>query len=283
MKLRNASLGLGFWAFASAAAALSLGPARGTVFLGGQVDLTFEVQPDPGTDVSSSCIAAKVVSGDTPVNDAKVRVTPLPDQRGRQPAVRVLANVAVDEPMLLVTLSGGCTGRSTRTYTFLTEPPVTSQRAPIATLVTPPLVASGNASRDAPRGAAATQGGAGLPSGAAGIPAQPGAGAVARSRPETLGRSVRPRPSASAGDSSTPRAALAQRSPPRAPVAAVRPTPQSRLVVEPLELWLDMPVPLRSTQELLSIPSEDASPARSQAALVWKSLNVVPADLQQDA
>ena len=44
-----------------------------------------------------------------------------------------------------------------------------------------------------------------------------------------------------------------------------------------------MPVPLRSTQELLSIPSEDASPARSQAALVWKSLNVVPADLQQDA
>ena len=68
----------------------------GAVVLGAPVDLSFELQPDPGTDVASSCVAAKLVAGDTEIGDSKVRVVPLPEVRGRPSGVRVLASIALD-------------------------------------------------------------------------------------------------------------------------------------------------------------------------------------------
>lgn len=56
---------------ACSATALSLGASRGAVVLGAPVDLVFEVQPDPGTDIESSCVAARLVSGETPVPDSR--------------------------------------------------------------------------------------------------------------------------------------------------------------------------------------------------------------------
>ena len=107
VKIRNAIVGAGLSVVAAGASALSLGGGRGSVVLGSPVDLSFDVQPDAGADVASSCVAAQVKAGDTAVSDAKVRVTPLPDMRGRSPAVRVQAAVAVDEPVLTVTISAG--------------------------------------------------------------------------------------------------------------------------------------------------------------------------------
>ena len=87
------------WAVAAGASALSLGGGSGAVVLGAPVDLSFELQPDPGTDVASSCVAAKLVAGDTVIGDSKVRVVPLPEVRGRPSGVRVLASIALDEPV----------------------------------------------------------------------------------------------------------------------------------------------------------------------------------------
>ena len=120
VKIRNTLLGVVLWMAVAGAWALALGGGRGTVVLGAPVDLSFDIQPDEGVDVAASCVTARLMAGDTPIADAKVRVQPWPDMRGRSPAVRVQALVAMDEPVLTVTLSAGCAGKVTRTYTFLT-------------------------------------------------------------------------------------------------------------------------------------------------------------------
>ena len=272
------------WVVAAGASALSLGNARGSVFLGGQVDLTFEVRPDPGVDVASSCLAAKVMSGDTPIGDAKVRLVPVPETRGGGSAVRVLANVAVDEPVLTVTLTAGCSGKITRTYTFLADPPVAvAPSRATAAIAAPALPLAGNngASGESASGAPtafAGQAASGVllqpagkreeGGGAARIPAS--AGAVQRSAPVV---------SRSRSERMAPAAPL--------PAKVLRTTPsspnRSRLVVEPLDTWLDSPVSLRSTSQLPSLPSEQTGAQRAEAAALWKSLNLQPQDLQKDA
>ncbi|MFN4120317.1 MAG: hypothetical protein ACK4HJ_16065 [Acidovorax sp.] len=265
MNIRNTMFGAGLWVVATGASALTLGASRGAVVLGGPVDLTFEVQPDPGSDVASSCIDAALRAGDTPIGAAKVRVTPLadaPGAPGRTPAVRVQAAVAVDEPVLTVTLTAGCAGKTTRTYTFLADFPLAVPRtaAPV----------------DVARLAQAAQGGAAAPAAAPStetaspprIPPQPAP--AERAAPRVPQRpAVRPPQSADA----VPPARTAPR-------AAQQATPRSRLVVEPLDVWLDSPLTLRPSMELLTTPSEEATAKRAEAAAQWKALNVQPQDLQ---
>ena len=105
MKIRNAIVGASLWVVATGVWALSLGGSRGAVVLGAPLDLSFDVQPDPGTDIASACVTARIMAGETAIGDGRVRVTPLPDMRGRPPAVRVQAAIAVDEPVVTVTLS----------------------------------------------------------------------------------------------------------------------------------------------------------------------------------
>ena len=44
-------------------------------------------------------------------------------------------------------------------------------------------------------------------------------------------------------------------------------------MVESLDLWMDSPVVLRSSPELSSVPSDQPSPERAQAAVTWQALN----------
>ncbi|NUN61785.1 MAG: hypothetical protein HUU13_11940, partial [Burkholderiaceae bacterium] len=134
MNFRNALIAVCLGSSAWGAAALSLGNARGAVVLGRSVDLAFDIHTDPGQTLESACITAKMRSGDYPVADGRVRVTPLPMVPGRTPAVRVQSSVPAVEPVLTVELQAGCTGKIARTYTFLADLPetVASSARPIA-------------------------------------------------------------------------------------------------------------------------------------------------------
>ena len=256
--------------------ALALGGGRGTVVLGAPVDLSFDIQPDEGVDVAASCVTARLMAGDTPIADAKVRVQPWPDMRGRSPAVRVQALVAMDEPVLTVTLSAGCAGKVTRTYTFLTELPATVARsaAPVdvARLSSLPGAAA-NAPRTEPRTAPSTRP----------APAEPVANRAAPVVPPSASSSAgvplatRPAPRPTAAPPRVRKAA-------QPPVATPKAPTQARLVVEPLDdLWLERPVPLRTSPTLQAAPSDESSAQRAQAAALWKSLNAQPEDLGRDA
>ena len=124
MKLRNVIFGAGCWVVVGSAAAISLGQSRGAVILGAPVDLVFDVKPDEGADLASSCVTADVAFGDTPVAESRVRVSALPELPGRSPGVRVQVAGSVNEPVISVTVSAGCSGKVTRAYTFLVDPPV---------------------------------------------------------------------------------------------------------------------------------------------------------------
>lgn len=284
VKIRNTIFGPGLWALAAGASALSLGNGSGTVVLGSPVDLSFELQPDPGTDVASSCVTAKLVAGDNAISDSKVRVIPLPEVRGRPSGVRVLASVSLDEPVLTVTLSAGCNGKTTRSYTFLSDLPTTVTRSASASPVDVTRLPSAAARTGAEsQSSPAVGGGSSAASSAA-------TGMAQATRPSDKAaapaRAVRPQ----SADRSAPGAATAPRpsarvgaaAPGKSAVGAV-PAARSRLVVEPLDTWLDSPVALRSTGQLPTAPSEETSALRAQAAALWKSLNTAPEDLQKDS
>ena len=270
-------MGAGLWLLAAGAGALSLGASRGAVVLGAPVDLSFDVQPDPGSDVGSSCVSAQLLAGDTPIHDSKVRIVPWPDMRGRSPAVRLQAVVAVDEPVLTVILSAGCVGKVTRTYTFLVDLPTTVVRsgAPVDVARLSSLPGS---SADAPRNLQRA-------------PVSRAAPTTPIAPPEKRPVAAEPAPAPAAGTRPAPRSAAqppsarskarlpAKAALPQAPAAAPQATGRSRLVVDPLDdLWLDRPVALRTSPEMLLTPSDEPSAQRAQAAALWKALNAQPED-----
>lgn len=269
------------WALAAGASALSLGNGSGTVVLGAPVDLSFELQPDPGTDVASSCVTAKLVAGDNAISDNKVRVVPLPEVRGRPSGVRVLASVSLDEPVLTVTLTAGCNGKTTRSYTFLSDLPTTVTRSTSASPV------------DLARLPAATPSAASesqlSPSQGSGSASAAAAGAMQATRPRDKAPALARASGSPSAESRPPGSPAAARpsarvgtAAPGKSVVAAAPAARSRLVVEPLDTWLDSPVALRSTAQLPTAPSEEMSALRTQAAALWRSLNAQPEELQKD-
>ncbi len=270
VKISNAIIGVGLAAAASSAAALSLGSSRGTVVLGNPVDLTFNVTPDPGSDVASSCISAKLVSGSTPVSDSKVQITPVQSPGASQ--VRVRAFVPADEPVLTVTLTGGCAGQITRQYTFLAELPETAAAATTAAAAgSMPFDLSrlspvGSATASLANGAGASRAGRAGAGGASGSSRRE---AAAPRATRAAARAEQQRTSAS------PRGAAAAAAP--AAAAAER----SRLVMEPLDAWLDAPVALRTAPELPEPAAATTDAQRAEAAALWKALNTPPEEVQK--
>lgn len=278
VKISNAIVGVCLSAMACSASALSLGSSRGAVILGAPVDLTFEVTPDPGSDVASSCISAKLVSGSTPVADSKVQVTPVTG--AGTPRVRVRAFISADEPVLTATLTGGCAGQITRQYTFLAELPEAASAAaaagsrPVDLGRLSPAARPGLAGEGAGTSRAAVAAGADAPSSGAGATPRP-APAPAPAIPR------RPRPPAAEATPPAASRAAAPRTRVAAPVAAEPARP--RLVMEPLELWLESPLVLRSSQALPA-PAATASDAqRAEAAALWRALNTPPEEVQKAA
>lgn len=287
VKKCDAIIGAGLYAVALSAAALSLGNSRGTVVLGSPIDLSFEVVPDEGTDLASSCVSAELVSGDVPVNSAKVRVVPLPEIPGRPAAVRVQAFVIADEPVLTATLTAGCSGRVSRSYTFLAQLPETVARTSAPLDIARLPVASPSAGVSA--GAASSASGARQPAAPAPVPALPPralpAPAAAAQVPSTNAPQPKPRkvatPVPAAAKAAPAAGKAADAKPPAAPAA--QPAPRSRLVMEPIEATAQAPAALRSTSELAVEPAQTPASGRAEAAAAWKALNGEPqGDAPQD-
>lgn len=276
VKISNAILGASLSVAASGAAALSLGASHGSVVLGAPVDLVFDVQPDPGSDVESSCVRVRLVAGDTVVPDSKVQITPVPASAGRNPAVRVRANVAADEPVYTATVSAGCTGGVTRHYTFLSQLPESAAASPSSRPVDIGQLAgaSGAGARAGTASGASAAGGASAR--AARVPAS-GAGAAAPAR------AARPRAAADAGPALAPSRALRPAAAAPAPSPATAAADRARLVMEPLDVWLESPLPLRSSAELAPAAPEASPEQRAEAAALWKALNTPVEDVQRAA
>lgn len=266
MNFRNTLLAAGVALTTCGAAALSLGESRGTVVLGRPLDLVFQVLTDGTESVDGACVAADVLLGDTLISQARIDITPLPAMPGRSSAVRLRASGVVNEPIVTVQLSAGCSGKITRTYTFLADLPdtVAAATAPIAIAALKPDAAP---ARSDGRGTQA--------------PPSPGSGRSARP----------PAPGAESPEASVPRPA--PRPAPRehaAPVPRVAasaapavPSQRARLVIEPLDLSPPALAGLRLSTELAQIPGEAATEQRAEAAAAWRILGSTPEELRRSS
>lgn len=264
VKIHNALIGAGLCLTATAAAALSLGPAHGTVVLGSVVDLRFDVTPGAGSSDMDACVTAQLVGGSSALPAGRVQVTPI--TAGGRTMVRVQTLDPVMEPILEVTLSAGCQGRVTRTYTFLAQLPSNEPA-----LAQPPSAVSSQASRSW-RVAAANV------TSLDEAPAKTGRATSAGAGERTRAQSVRP----ARHKERVPRTAPQEQAQQHGAAAPAAEATKARLVMEPLDLTLPpAPASLQLTRELPG-PVDPASTARrAEAATAWRALNQSAEELQR--
>jgi hypothetical protein len=122
----------------SDADALSFGRVRSAVILGQNLNVAVPLVLAPGEDeITDECVRAEVMDGDTavPANLVRARITRGSDDSTR--VVRVSTTMAVEEPVVTVTVLAGCPTRLSRSFTLLGDPPTALARTspPITTTV----------------------------------------------------------------------------------------------------------------------------------------------------
>ena len=238
------------------AAAAGLGAGAAGAVLGQPLDFAVQVRLDPGEPLSAECVLAEVMSGDRRVPPPLVRT--VVEMTGPESArVRVLTQPSIDEPVVSVQLSVGCSSKISRRYVVLADPPLSSPASPSSVApafaatpppaepVAAPVQTAAMPSVTAPQApagdtAALTGTGAAAPSGAA--------SPVARPKPKTERRV----------------AAVAPRQP-KALRAAPAQSPVARLKLDPTEAAVRKTEALAVEQAMAAV-EQAASAARAAAS-----------------
>jgi pilus assembly protein FimV len=200
-------------AMAGPAMALGFGDFRANPLLGQPLNLALPVSLAEGETLTSECASAEVQSGDSRLQPGTVRVRVTQGRDGSEAIIRVSTTVAIDEPVINITVSAGCPTRITRTLVLLADPPLVTVAA-----------APGAAPESAPSSAASSRGAA--QAGAAGTTPLPATRAARPATPTRATRAAAPRNVARAGEGTAPQtteAAPRPRGRPSATAAAAPP------------------------------------------------------------
>jgi hypothetical protein len=112
-------LGL-LWAGHATAAGLVSGDAGAT--LGQPLNFGVMVRLDAGETLSAECVSAEVALGDRRLPPPLVR-TSIEMTSAQTARIRVKTQASIDEPVVAVQLSVGCSNRISRSYVVLADPP----------------------------------------------------------------------------------------------------------------------------------------------------------------
>ncbi|MCY7315636.1 MAG: hypothetical protein LH480_08455, partial [Rubrivivax sp.] len=119
------------WAVAGNAAAAGIGAGSASAVLGQPLDFAVQGRLDAGERLTPECVSAEVPAGDRRVPPPLVRA--LVEMTGTDTArVRVQTQPAIDEPVVGVQLTLGCSLRMTRRYVVLADPPPVLAPASVA-------------------------------------------------------------------------------------------------------------------------------------------------------
>ena len=240
---------------AGPALALGFGDFRASVLLGQPLNLALPVSLAEGETLTSSCVSAEVQSGDSRLQAGTVRARVTQGRDAGEAIIRISTTVAIDEPVVNITVSAGCPPRITRTLVLLADPPLVNVAAE------PGAVPEG-----ANTSAAASQGAA--PGGAtSATPSPPARAARPSSTAPRAARAAPPRNVAPAGEAAAAQTATAtprQRSRPSTSAAA--PPPKAPAAEDRPRLQLDGGQVATATPAVLAAEAQ-ASAAR-QATLI---------------
>jgi hypothetical protein len=105
------------------AQALGLGRLQGTALIGRPLDVSVQIQTDPGEDSAALCLDVEVFHADARQDQRLVRVTLDAVAAGQIANARIVSSTPVDEPVVTVLLRAGCAQKSARRYVLLADPP----------------------------------------------------------------------------------------------------------------------------------------------------------------
>lgn len=239
--------------------AMSLGRAKGVVWIGQSLDVSVQVKLDPGDDVASLCASAEIFYSDSRVNGNQIRVESEAGLSRDDATLRIRSARLVDEPVATIYLKVGCKQVSSRRYVLLAEVAGEggSSFMPVAE---PALVA------------AVTDG-----------KSQPGKRIPVKSASAVDATSV------FSANGAVPTSQAVITFPIKAsPVARSvllnkSPAPgRARLKLDPVDFLADRDPVLRSSTVLLTLPAGSAL-QRADAIELWRAINATPEDIIKDA
>ena len=244
MNTRRFFLAIVLTCAASSSMAVSLGRSSGAAWLGRTLDVAVQAVLDT-PDNPDVCLEADVFYADERVEKSRVQTTVEKTGPGTNVLIRIRAAKLVDEPVVTLYVRAGCVQRIERRYVLLAD--LVSE--PLPSTASTPLVASSAGVRAATKTEAAREP-------VRSVPDQSGSGEVLARRAVARETSVaRPRP---------------------------EPKHRPRLKLEPLDLSVDSAPQLKTSRELLSLPT-DSEEQRMLAAAMWKVLTAQPQDVLRDA
>lgn len=110
--------------FAVPSVALTLGQPQGAVWIGRPLDLVVPLTLAEGEGGDSLCAEAEMIQGGTRVDDRRVTVSLEPGSRPGQTRMHIRSTMAVEEPVVQVTVRAGCQASSSRQFVLLADMPV---------------------------------------------------------------------------------------------------------------------------------------------------------------
>lgn len=299
LNLRRILAALALLGLALPSLALTIGRPQGATWIGKPLDLVIPLTLEESESGNNLCLEAEVVQGDARIDDRRVTVSLEPGSSAGNSRLHIRSTVAIEEPVVNVTVRAGCDARSIRTYVLLADVPPEAVTLPSAAPSSSALASAAGApsfavperSSRSSRSGAASSGAAGSGGGAGRSTAPPrprAAEAAERAEgtpPAPPRRSVaaaqapaRAAPAVRPAQPAAPAARAATLPPPRAAAAPVGP----RLQVDALE-----PVPAGDpglqASPSLSLPGSEDLARRAEAAAQWRALSVPPEDAQREA
>ncbi|MEP6874097.1 MAG: hypothetical protein ABI887_07000 [Burkholderiales bacterium] len=118
------AIGTALWFAASSAHALGFGRITNATQLGQPLNFAAAVRLDVDESLARECVSAEVQSGDNKLQPGQIRATLEGGLESAERSVRVTTSTVIDEPVVTVSVTLGCTARITRKFVAFIDPPL---------------------------------------------------------------------------------------------------------------------------------------------------------------
>ena len=118
------AIGTALWFTASSAQAMGFGRIVNATQLGQALNFSASVRLEADETLPRECVSAEVFSGDNKLQPSQVRVTLEGAADASERSVRISTVSLIDEPVVTVNVTIGCTAKVTRRFVAFIDPPV---------------------------------------------------------------------------------------------------------------------------------------------------------------
>lgn len=118
------ALGTALWFTATPVHALGFGRVVNATQLGQALNFSATLRLDTDETLARDCVSAEVFSGDNKLQASQVRVTLEGPAESRERSIRITTSSLIDEPVVTVSVTLGCTAKITRRFVAFIDPPL---------------------------------------------------------------------------------------------------------------------------------------------------------------